>query len=101
MPASRPLIYLDACAATPLAEGLGQRLLDYQQQAWANPSSLHPAGLAAAELLERSRQRLLELLDCPNGQVVFTSGGTESDNLALFGVCRRQTPGRLLISAFE
>lgn len=101
MPASKPLIYLDACAATPLAEGLGQRLLDYQQQAWANPSSLHPAGLAAAELLERSRQRLLELLDCPNGQVVFTSGGTEADNLALFGICRSQPPGRLLISAFE
>jgi len=101
VPASKPLIYLDACAATPLAEGLGQRLLDYQQQAWANPSSLHPAGLAAAELLERSRQRLLELLDCPNGQVVFTSGGTEADNLALFGICRSQPPGRLLISAFE
>ena len=101
MPASRPLLYLDACAATPLAEGLEQRLLSYQQQAWANPSSLHPAGLAAAELLERSRQRLLELLGCPNGQVVFTSGGTEADNLALFGLCRRQAPGRLLISAFE
>ena len=101
MPASRPLLYLDACAATPLAEGLEQRLLSYQQQAWANPSSLHPAGLAAAELLERSRQRLLELLGCPNGQVVFTSGGTEADNLALFGRCRRQAPGRLLISAFE
>ena len=76
-------------------------MLDYQQQAWANPSSLHPAGLAAGELLERSRQRLLELLDCPNGQVVFTSGGTEADNLALFGICRSQPPGRLLISAFE
>ena len=101
MPASRPRLYLDACAATPLAEGLEQRLLSYQQQAWANPSSLHPAGLAAAELLERSRQRLLELLGCPNGQVVFTSGGTEADNLALFGLCRRQAPGRLLISAFE
>ena len=101
MPASRPLLYLDACAATPLAEGLEQRLLAYQRQAWANPSSLHPAGLAAAELLERSRQRLLELLGCPNGQVVFTSGGTEADNLALLGICRRQAPGRLLISPFE
>ena len=63
--------------------------------------SLHPAGLAAAELLERSSQRLLELLGCPNGQVVFTSGGTEADNLALLGICRRQAPGRLLISPFE
>ena len=101
MPASRPLLYLDACAATPLAEGLEQQLLAYQRQAWANPSSLHPAGLAAAELLERSRQRLLELLGCPNGQVVFTSGGTEADNLALLGIGRSQAPGRLLISAFE
>ena len=101
MPASRPLLYLDACAATPLADGLEQRLLAYQRQAWANPSSLHPAGLDAAELLERSRQRLLELLGCPTGQVVFTSGGTEADNLALLGICRNQAPGRLLISAFE
>ena len=101
MPASRPLLYLDACAATPLADGLEQRLLAYQRQAWANPSSLHPAGLDAAELLERSRQRLLELLGCPTGQVVFTSGGTEADNLALLGICRSQAPGRLLISAFE
>ena len=101
MPASRPLLYLDACAATPLAEGLEQRLLAYQRQAWANPSSLHPAGLAAAELLERSRQRLLELLGCPDGQVVFTSGGTEADNLALLGICRSHAPGRLLISPFE
>ena len=101
MPASRPLLYLDACAATPLAEGLEQRLLAYQRQAWANPSSLHQAGLEAAELLERSRQRLLELLGCPTGQVVFTSGGTEADNLALLGICRSQAPGRLLISPFE
>jgi len=101
VPAFSPLLYLDACAATPLAEGLDQRLLRYQQQAWANPSSLHPAGLAAAELLERSRQRLLELLGCPNGQVVFTSGGTEADNLALLGHGNRSTPGRLLISPFE
>ena len=101
MPASRPLLYLDACAATPLADGLEQRLLAYQRQAWANPSSLHPAGLDAAELLERSRQRLLELLGCPTGQVVFTSGGTEADNLALLGICRSQAPGRLLISAYE
>ena len=101
MPASRPLLYLDACAATPLADGLEQRLLAYQRQAWANPSSLHPAGLDAAVLLERSRQRLLELFGCPTGQVVFTSGGTEADNLALLGICRSQAPGRLLISAFE
>lgn len=101
VPASSPLIYLDACAATPLAPGLEERLASYQQQAWANPSSLHPAGIAAAELLERSRQKLLELMGCPNGQVVFTSGGTEADNLALFGLCRAQKPGRLLISAYE
>ena len=73
----------------------------HQGRFWANPSSVHPAGIAAAELLERSRQRLLERFGWPHGQVVFTSGGTEADNLAVLGVGRSMKPGRLLISPLE
>jgi len=76
-------------------------MAEHQPSAWANPSSLHAAGLAAAELLERSRQELAALLGWDNGQVVFTSGGTEANNLALFGVCRALEPGRLLLTAIE
>lgn len=70
-------------------------------EAWANPSSLHGFGLAAAEQLERCRWRLGELLGCTASQVVFTSGGTESIHTALLGVAGQGAPGRLLISAVE
>ena len=99
--ASDPLLYLDACAAVPPDPGVLARMLEQHQRCWANPSSVHPAGMAAAELLERSRQNLLQLLGCPSGQVVFTSGGTEADNLALLGAAARLSPGRLLISPLE
>lgn len=72
-----------------------------QADAWANPSSLHGFGLAAAEQLERSRWRLGELLGCAASQLVFTSGGTESIHTALLGVAGLGPPGRLLISAVE
>ena len=98
---SEPLLYLDACAATPPDAEVLARMLERQTRVWANPSSVHPAGIAAAELLERSRQRLLNCLGWPDGQVVFTSGGTEADNLAVLGVGRSLSPGRLLISPFE
>lgn len=96
-----PLLYLDACAATPPAAAVLQAMAEHQASAWANPSSLHAAGLVAAELLERSRQELAALLGWENAQVVFTSGGTEANNLALFGVCRALEPGRLLITGIE
>ncbi|MEN9877047.1 MAG: Cysteine desulfurase [Cyanobacteriota bacterium] len=99
--ASSSLLYLDACAATPPAEAVMQAMAEHQPWAWANPSSLHPAGLAAAESLERSRQELAALLGWGSAQVVFTSGGTEANNLALFGVCRALGPGRLVLSAIE
>jgi cysteine desulfurase len=76
-------------------------MAEHQASAWANPSSLHAAGLVAAELLERSRQELAALLGWGNAQVVFTSGGTEANNLALFGVCRALEPGRLLLTGIE
>lgn len=74
-------------------------------EAWANPSSLHGPGLAAAERLERSRLEIAELLGCRRGRVVFTSGGSESIHLALLGVASTLPPDgeprRLLISAVE
>jgi cysteine desulfurase len=98
---SKPLLYLDACAATPPDLQVLEQMQQHQGRFWANPSSVHPAGIAAAELLERSRQRLLERFGWPHGQVVFTSGGTEADNLAVLGVGRSMKPGRLLISPLE
>jgi cysteine desulfurase len=73
----------------------------HQLEAWANPSSLHGEGLKAADLLERSRLELAAMLGFVKGEVIFTSGGTEANNLALFGVCRSMAPARLLHSPLE
>ena len=70
-------------------------------EAWANPSSLHGFGLAAGERLERSRQRIAEILGCTANQVIVTSGGTESIHMALLGVSADGPPGRLVISSVE
>ena len=65
--------------------------------AWANPSSLHGFGLAAAEQLERSRQRIGELLGCASHQVLFTSGGSESIHTARLGLVDQQLLEQLLV----
>lgn len=93
--------YFDACATTPPAAEVLEAMAAVHAGAWANPSSLHGFGVAAGEQLERSRQRIGELLGCLNSQVLFTSGATESIHTALLGVASGMPAGRLLISTVE
>ena len=99
--------YLDCSATTPVAPQVVAAMAAAQSEAWANPSSLHGFGLAAAEQLERSRQGLAELLGCGKERLVITSGGTEAIHLALLGAApsleHKLAPAapRLLISAVE
>ena len=97
--------YLDCSATTPLAPEVAAEMAHVQASAWGNPSSLHGYGVAAAEVLERSRQRLAMALGC-SGRLCFSSGGTESIHLALLGAAAQLWSGngqapRLLISAVE
>jgi cysteine desulfurase len=97
--------YFDASATTPLAEDVATEIHRVQAEAWANPSSLHGFGLAAAESLERSRQRIAQALHC-SGRLCFSSGGTESIHLALLGAAPQLwsangSAPRLLISSVE
>ena len=96
-----PQVYLDSCATTPPAPEVLDVMAAVHGEAWANPSSLHGFGLAAAERLERSRQRIAEILGCSANQVILTSGGTESIHMALLGVAADGPPGRLVISSVE
>ncbi|MFZ9753804.1 MAG: cysteine desulfurase family protein [Cyanobium sp.] len=93
--------YFDACATTPPSAGVLAAMAEAQASAWANPSSLHGFGLAAAESLERSRQRLASCLGDPEAELLFTSGASEAIHLALLGSARALPAGRLLISAVE
>ena len=95
------MIYLDACATAPLRPGVLQRMIEIQDRAWANPSSLHGLGLKAAEALERARLQIADKLSADHRDVVFTSGATESVHLALQGLAASRSPGRVVISAVE
>ena len=96
-----PELYLDAAATTPPLPAVIAVMQQLQQTAWANPSSLHGAGLAAAEALERARWTIAERFAVNPDQLIVTSGATESVHLALLGSAAGLVPGRLVISAVE
>jgi len=79
-------IYLDYNATTPVAPEVIEATLPALRDLWGNPSSAHVYGRRAAEALARSRSEVAALLGCGDDEVVFTSGGTESDNAAIVGV---------------
>ena len=95
-------IYLDYSATTPARpEAIAAMQAVFAQQ-WGNASSLHEWGQRAATVLERSRSQVAHLINAPPESIVFTSGGTEADNLAILGVARRYSaPQHLIISGVE
>ena len=81
-------VYFDYNATTPLDPQVREGMLPYLGQIWGNPSSVHHVGRQARALLDDARDRAAQTLGCKPSEVVFTSGGTESANLAIFGVAR-------------
>lgn len=79
------MIYLDGNATTRPDPAVVEAMTECLRQAWGNPSSLHIAGQSARGLLERSRNRVAQLIGAQADEVVFTSGGTEANNLVLLG----------------
>ncbi|MEX1071430.1 MAG: cysteine desulfurase family protein, partial [Anaerolineales bacterium] len=104
MPAGKP-IYLDYAATTPLDPQVLEAMQPYFGGDFGNPSSVHGFGQRAETALEEARQRMAELLNAQPEEILFTSGGTESDNLALRGgaLAARQQGGvnHILISPVE
>jgi cysteine desulfurase len=79
-------IYLDHAATTPVDPRVIAAMLPYWTTAWGNPSSLYEAGRAARAALDDARARVARVLGCAPNEIIFTSGGTEGDNLAIKGV---------------
>ncbi|HEY9855411.1 MAG TPA: aminotransferase class V-fold PLP-dependent enzyme, partial [Stenomitos sp.] len=77
------MIYLDYAATTPVRPEAIRAMQDALERAWGNPSSAHEAGHAAREALDRARAQVALLVGASPEEVVFTSGGTEANNLAL------------------
>ena len=95
------LIYLDNAATTPLAPEALEAMLPFLQGLTGNPSSVHATGRRARNASDRARAEIAAALGCSVGEIVLTSGGTESDNLALAGVMRAAGRGHVVTSAIE
>lgn len=93
--------YLDHNSTTPLDERVLAAMLPYLQGQFGNASSLHALGRAARNAVDHAREQVAALVKAHPSQVIFTSGGTEANNLALKGVAAHQPLGRLAISAIE
>lgn len=78
-------VYFDHNATTPIAEGIGQSIAGWLQE-WGNPSSIHWAGRVPKLVLRETREKLAIALKCHPLEIVFTSGGSESNNLAIHGI---------------
>ena len=82
-------VYLDHAATTPLDKKALKKMLPYFSEAFGNASSLHAFGREAKKAVDLARQEVAKTLNCKDSEVYFTSGGTESDNFAIFGYCRQ------------
>ena len=96
-------IYFDYNATAPLDPAVRDAMLPFLGAVWGNPSSVHHIGRRARALLDDSRERAAFVLGAKPSEVVFTSGGTESNNLAIFGTARllRSKGRHLITSAIE
>ncbi|HRY63132.1 MAG TPA: cysteine desulfurase family protein [Patescibacteria group bacterium] len=83
------MIYLDHASTTPLDKEVAKAMAPFGTKNFGNPSSLYKLGRAAAEAVRSSRLSVAKILNCLPGEIIFTAGGTESDNLAIFGIANQ------------
>ena len=96
-------IYLDNAATTPCDAEVARLMSEYYTEEYGNPSSAHARGVRAEQRLKEAAEQIAKTLKCKPKELIFTSGGTESDNMALRGIAHaKQREGkRILISAVE
>ena len=97
------LVYMDHAGTTPLNPKAWQVMAPYFQESFGNPSSVHSLGQQARAALDSSREQVAAVLGCRSSEVVFTSGGTESDNAAVCGaaLALRGTGDHIITSSIE
>lgn len=95
--------YLDNSATTPVCPEAVDAVHDALTKYWGNPSSLHFGGIEAAEVLENARRSIAKKLSCEESEIFFTSGGTEANNIAVFGAAHafRHKGMRIITTSVE
>ena len=97
------MAYLDNAATTQVCDAAVERMVRCMTQVYGNPSSLHSMGIAAEEELEQARRFVAALIGAEAAQIVFTSGGTEANNLAILGgaAAKARRPHKAVTTAYE
>ena len=100
-------IYMDNSATTPVDPRVFQAMKPYLTEEFGNPSSIHRMGQAARNGIETAREQVARLINASPEEIIFTSGGTEADNLAILGLLETMPPQgqniitpRLIITRF-
>jgi cysteine desulfurase len=94
-------VYLDNAATTPIAKEVVKAMLPVLENGFGNPSSTHFFGRQTKALIETSRRTVAKLLNCQASEIIFTSGGTEADNMALFSSVQLMGVKHIITTAIE
>ncbi|TXI77256.1 MAG: cysteine desulfurase [Flavobacteriales bacterium] len=94
-------VYFDNAATTPLAPEVFDAMVPYMREHFGNPSAIHAFGRRTRAAVEQARRTVATLLNCAPGEIIFTSGGTEADNMVLNGVVRDLGVKHLITSPIE
>jgi cysteine desulfurase len=94
-------VYLDNAATTPLDPEVMESMLVYMREHHGNPSAIHSFGRATRAAVETARRKVAALLNCSPGEIIFTSGGTEADNMAIMGSVRDLGVKHVITSPIE
>jgi len=100
---NKTLIYLDHNATTPIDQAVANTIMECMDEDFGNPSSGYTLGVRAKEKVETARRQVAALLGCKSSEVIFTSGGSESNNMAIKGLIDFSKPRKhhIITSAVE
>ncbi len=93
--------YLDYAALTPIDPEVEKEMKKYNSISYGNPGSMHDAGLAAKDALDSAREKIAKILNCSPNEIIFSSGGTESINLAIKGIAFASSGRHIITSKIE
>jgi cysteine desulfurase len=95
------LIYLDNAASTKIHEDVLESMIPFLKDQYGNPSSIHRYGRQAHKAIEKARTQIANLINANPSEILFTSGGTESNNTALYGIAKKNPGSRIITSSIE
>ena len=95
------MIYLDNAASTKIHESVFDEMLPYLKEQYGNPSSIHRYGRKAGKAIEKARKQVADLINADPSEIFFTSGGTESNNMAINGIAKKNPGSKIITSSIE